>query len=64
MAKHEGSTMELSGERDSRGVPKEIIEMREAQRAAAREAQAEKLKKLEEDTGEHRIVSPDKRNIR
>ncbi len=64
MADREGSTMELSGERDSRGVPMEIVQMREAQRAAARKAQADKLKKLKEDTGEQRIVSPDKRNIR
>ena len=55
--------MPTSEERDINGVPREILQMREAQ--AKTEAQrAEKMKKLEDAGGENGVISSNDRNIR
>ena len=56
--------MPTSEEKNINGVPREILQMREAQLKETEAQRAEKMKKLEDAGGENGVISSNDRNIR
>ena len=55
--------MPTSEEKDINGVPRKILEMREAQ-AKTEEERAERIQRLKDAAGENGVISSNDRNIR